>query len=38
MMVFPHAWIYFVSMIVIGFLIVISFIVSAVRQVLDMKK
>ena len=37
MIVFPHAWIYFVSLIVFGFLIVISFLLSAIRQIMDLK-
>ncbi len=37
MLVFPHAWVYFVSLIVLGFLIVVSFVVSAIRQIMDMK-
>ena len=38
MMVFPHAWLYFLSLVVLGFLIVVSFVVSAIRQVMEIKK
>ena len=38
MMVFPHAWLYFLSFVVLGFLIVVSFVVSAIRQVMEIKK
>lgn len=37
MMVFPGAWLYFVSMVVLGFLMVVSFLVSAIRQIMDLK-
>lgn len=33
MTIFPHAWIYFVSMIVFEFLIIVSFIISALCQI-----
>ncbi len=33
MLVFPHAWIFFVSVVVISFMIVVSFITAAVRQI-----
>lgn len=38
MTVFPHAWIYFASLIVLGFLIMVSFFAAAVRQVMETKK
>ena len=38
MMVFPHAWLYFLGLVVLGFLIVVSFVVSAIRQVMEIKK
>ena len=38
MVVFPHAWIYFVSLVVLAFLIVISFIVSAVSQIIKLNQ
>ena len=37
MIVFPHAWIYFVSLVVFSFLIVVSFLLSAIRQIMDLK-
>ena len=33
MAIFPHAWIYFVSLIIFGFLIIISFVISALCQI-----
>lgn len=33
MVVFPHAWIYFVSLVVLAFLIVISFLVASINQI-----
>lgn len=37
MEVFPHAWLFFVSVVVFSFLIVVSFITSAVSQIANMK-
>ncbi len=37
MLVFPHAWIYFSSLIVLAFLIFVSFAVTAIRQILEQK-
>ena len=34
MIVFPYAWVYFASLIVLGFLLTISFVVAAIKQVL----
>ena len=34
MIVLPYAWVYFVSLIVLGFLLVVSFVVAAIKQVL----
>lgn len=38
MVVFPHAWLYFLSLVVFGFLIVVSFVVCALRQISEPKK
>ncbi|MBE6445101.1 MAG: ion transporter [Alphaproteobacteria bacterium] len=36
MVVYPHAWLYFVSLVVVAFFILVSFALSALRQVIDM--
>jgi len=38
MIVFPYAWIYFVSLIVLAFLIVVSFVISAISQIVSLTK
>lgn len=38
MIVFPCAWVYFASLIVLGFLLVVSFVVAATKQVLESEK
>ncbi|MBE6458893.1 MAG: ion transporter [Alphaproteobacteria bacterium] len=38
MLVFPHAWLFFGSVVVFSFLLVVSFITSAILQIMDMKK
>ena len=38
MTIFPHAWIYFVSLIVFAFLIVVSFVISALCQINQITK
>ncbi len=38
MEVFPHAWLYFLSLIVFGGLIMVSFVVSAIKQIMEIKK
>lgn len=35
MIVYPHAWLYFVSLVVIAFFIMVSFVLSTLRQVID---
>lgn len=38
MIVFPYAWVYFASLIVLGFLLVVSFVVAATKQILESEK
>lgn len=38
MLVFPHAWIFFGTVVVFSFLLVVSFITSAVLQIIKLKK
>ena len=38
MLVYPHAWIFFSSVLLFSFLLVVSFVVSAIRQVICMLK
>ena len=38
MLVFPHAWLFFGTVVVFSFLLVVSFVTSAILQIMDMRK
>lgn len=38
MLVFPHAWLFFGTVVVFSFLLVVSFVTSAILQIMDLKK
>lgn len=38
MLVFPHAWLFFGTVVIFSFLLVVSFVTSAILQIMDMRK
>lgn len=38
MLVFPHAWLFFGTVVVFSFLLVVSFVTSAILQIMDLRK